>query len=249
MKKNRLCLAGALCLLVANGFADTWSVGGMVLLSPSPYKNTSTKFLPLPTVGLKSRYWAIKGPGLSFLAKNDKSGKFGAYIYMGGRVFEAKKSTNAAMKKLNNRKRLFYFGPFASLRTRIGSFAMRLGADVSGVTHGAMARVSYGFPIFLFKARLMMVSSVGATWLDSNIANHFYGVSQAEHKVSGLSAYQLKHIWLPFYSVFVRYKITPKHWRIQASAKLYMLPHVVRRSPMVDASVDVGSMVAISYAF
>lgn len=211
-----------------------WSVGAGGLFADNAYRDTKINSLVIPFVSYQGTYFSFYGPFAKARYPIDKDNIVGATFTLGLQDFDpGEDSDNAQMQQLDERKRLFFVGPFYRKRTPYGDWVVNVNTDVSGRASGAtQASLTYSYLYFERETLKYFVRpSVGVLWRSAKYNRHFYAVSNSESVASGFNAYAPNQTVAPVASLFASYRLTKRlYWTNIVSASY--TPGTITNSPM-----------------
>ena len=248
MKKNIIKIVGLLSLAVT-AYAEkptegpverllerpngNWSLGAGALVSANPYQSMKTNILAIPFISYQGKYFVLYGPIAKARYALDKNNIIGLRFQLGMQTFKPGDTSLKSLQKLNERKRLFFVGPYYRLRWEYGQFTSSFGYDVSNRSSGGMlVDFQYGYPLFLNSRRLFLRPGIGLTWFNDKIGKNYYQITPAESAISGLAQYAPSSYVQPSASLFAGIRITKKLFWTNI-VRVNYLPNTVANSPMV----------------
>lgn len=217
---------------------------GLVRATPA-YKAYAHETLPFPYFswegekfffsGLEGGYRLIRGHGssLSLIATPLAL------------RFRTRDTSDTRLKQLNNRHMLGAAGFEWKLTTEWGSLGTKLQAELTG-TKGYVADASYSYPIVM--QRLIVMAEAGVKYESRDIVRHYYQVSHAEARRSGLSEYTPDAALSKYAGVAVVLPINAR-WSATAVFRRLLLDDSIRHSPMAGSRHLDTSLITVSRAF
>lgn len=235
-KKNHNTILFSIALLLqlnaSYAMNGNWSVGAGTIIAPNPYLDTKTNILPIPLISYQNKYVSWYGPMIRlrhYLSPNDI---IGPLAYLDTRVFEPEDTSNAQLKQLNKRDRLYMLGGFYRHKTDIGDLFFSVSGDISGNSNGFYGEAAYSYPFSYQKRKYFFRPSIGVQWSSNKIINHFYGISPAESVSSGLPNYVPGDAISPFAGLFAGINLFGDFYWLTMLRASYM-PNSIHQSPMV----------------
>ena len=232
--KNKILLASVLCLQLSASHAMTgnWSVGAGTIIAPNPYLDTKTNILPIPLVSYQNKYASWYGPMIKLRHYLSPKDIIGPLAYLDTRVFDPEDTSNAQLKQLNKRDRLYMLGGYYRHKTDIGDLFFSVSGDISGNSDGFYSELAYSYPLTYQNRKYFFRPSIGVQWSSKKIVNHFYGISPTESLNSGLSNYNPGGAVSPFAGLFAGINLFGDIYWLTMLRASYM-PNPIHQSPMV----------------
>ena len=245
---KRKALASLLLLNALSAQADNWSLGGGALISANPYLSMKTNILPIPFISYQSKYLAVYGPMAKFRYSFNPNNILGLRLQIGMQEFDPNEASNQSMNKLDERKRLFYIGPYHRFKSDYGQLTTSFGYDVSSRSNGGMLLdMQYAYPFKSQTRKFFIRPGIGLSWFNKSLSSHYYQVSLAESNRSGLSQYTPSSFVQTFASLFAGINISNKIFWTNV-VRLNYLPKTISNSPMVsNKKVTYSFITGITY--
>ena len=230
---KKIILSTFLLLNNLSSYAGNWSLGAGALVAANPYVSMKTNILPIPFVSYQGKNIAVYGPMAKLRYSVNPNNILGLRFQIGMQEFDPKETSNKKINKLNERKRVFYIGPYYRFRSDYGQVTTSFGYDVSNRSNGGLLLdLQYAYPFKSQNRKFFIRPGVGLTWFNNALSRHYYQVSNTESIKSGLAKYQPNSFIQPFLSLFAGINITKKIFWTNV-ARLNYLPNSVHNSPMV----------------
>lgn len=226
--------------------AFTGSAGLGVHAYDMGYVDTDPVVFPVPAINVENEWFYMKGLEIGgFLLKTPRHNLMLGVSYM-PMSFDASDSDNARMKLLDDRDPSVFINATYAFDTGFGLLQASIGADISGKSEGLTSDVSF-MKRFDF-GRFGLTPQVGATWTSEKYNDYYYGVSAAEHKRSGIAAYEADAGISPYVRLMADMHLTG-NWSLYAETSVHFLSKEMKDSPMVEDDAMVGVGVGVSYHF
>ena len=243
-KKIYLCLFS--CFAV-HAQAGNWSLGGGALVNANPYTSMKTNILPIPFISYQGKAFSLYGPIAKLRLPLNRQNIIGLRLQLGMQTFDPGETTDPQMKLLNERKRLFFLGPYYRYRSPFGQFTAGAVYDVSQRSHGGtILDINYAYPFFSSNRKFYIRPGVGGSWFNKKYSQHYYSISQAESGRSSLPTFQSKDFFQPYASLFAGIQLTERLFWTNVIRLNYMVDKVYK-SPMVDKRVTYSLITGITY--
>lgn len=138
-------------------------------------------------------------------------------------------------------------GVSASWRGSAGEIQLELKGDISDVSGGYAADLSYRYP--MQAAGLLITPTVGVNLLSRDLANYYYGTLDKE-VARGVIDYKPGSATIPYVGLTLAKPFAQK-WRVIANLSYQLLPDEISDSPLVAENTDgVGQMfIGVSRSF
>ncbi|WP_192483921.1 MULTISPECIES: MipA/OmpV family protein [Cysteiniphilum] len=227
-----------------------WSIGVASIFTPNPYKATDDNILAFPMIAYKGEDLTILGPYIAYRLIGNRMFSFSVDGFLYPQKFDASKSTDPQLQKLNDRNYMFMGGFSSRFNSAYGSLQLGLNLDLTAGTHGLMANMQYTKPFILQsdKHQLIISPGGGVQWTQNKILDYFYGISASESALSGLQEYSPGSAFSPYLSLSLMYRYN-KRWGITSVFRLNQLASTVQDSPMVGQSYVLTSAISFTYSF
>lgn len=220
-----------------------YSIGLLAGAGQSPFEKDKTETGLIPDFLIEGDRFRFGTSGLAF----DVIQRGGVTISarLAPRWFAADPADVAGLEHL---KRDIAVEAGLSARFAFGDFEAEIEAlqDVSD-KHGGMAvnaSLSTGISV---SDRFRIGATVGATWMDADLATYSYGVLPAEARGS-LAAYRVKESVIPSISINARYALAD-HVSLTGGVETIFLPESVTNSPIVKRDTLTSVMIGLRYEF
>ena len=206
--------------------------------------------MPIPLVNASSELFYLRGLTAGAYLYADQQSQLSAVIAYHAKSYDASESSNAAMKRLDDRDSTAMAGISYNVNiTRHNSVTFKALFDILDETDGGyLLDASYRSSLPIVADHIVLSPSVGVTWLNDKLVEHYYGVSAKESANSGLDEYHPDGSFSPYVGLNVNVKLTPTI-NLFANGKYTFLGSEVKDSPMVDRSGALSGMVGISANF
>lgn len=209
------------------------------------YAGVGNRIQPFPLLNLTYDDFFIKGFSLGYNAYQDESMSFAFVVQpmLGG--YNADDSD--ALEGMSDTSYLVNTG--VQMQYRLMPFSMTLAAmhDVTGRTGGNSASAKFEASVPLDDRRFVLIPSITLTWLDSDITDYYYGVTQGEATATR-SAYDPGTAVNVGYGLTMKYKIA-ENWGATLGYVLTQYADDISDSPIVSRSYSSAVMTGISYIF
>lgn len=248
--KQVLCLIPASCLITFPGYAaeNGLSLGVGASYSTSVYKDYDENVFPLPLVNYDNNVFFIHGLSAGAYLYQDEYNVLQASVSYYAQEFDPDDANNSQMKLLDKRDGTAMGAVSYTFRSPLGNITSSLAIDVLDETDGGiMASAQYNYPI-PFTQQLIIIPEVGIKYTNSDMNQHYYGVSSGESARSGLTAYDPGSAITPYFGVTFRYSVSDTLDAF-VSSRYQVLPDEIQDSPMVDSSHTIQTIAGISYQF
>lgn len=189
--------------------------------------------------------WYIEGGEAGFYPYKD--GKHHARIGVAydGTSFDPK-DADGSLQGLDKRKASAQALASYMYVSPVGGFKAKIATDALSRHDGTVVSLSH---ISRFTHnKLTIYPTVGVNWHDKNYNNYYYGVSDAESRRTGVSAYQADAGFSPFVSAMVNYDMNDDI-SLFANQRIEWLSSAQKDSPMVDGNIESTTRVGVSYRF
>lgn len=231
---KRKIIASLIFLNALSAQADNWSLGAGSLIAANPYLSMNTNILLIPFISYQSKYLAVYGPMAKLRYSLNPNNILGLRLQIGMQEFSPEEASNLSMKNLDERKRLFYVGPYHRFKSDYGQLTTSFGYDVSNRSNGGMLLdLQYAYPFKSQNRKFFIRPGIGFSWFNQALSRHYYQISSSESNRSGLKQYNANSFIQPFASLFAGINISKKIFWTNV-VRLNYLPSTVRNSPMVS---------------
>ncbi|WP_021019234.1 MipA/OmpV family protein [Vibrio gazogenes] len=249
--KRVLCLIPASCLIAFPGYAaenSGFSLGLGAAYSTSTYKDYDEDVFPLPIVNYDNNVFFVHGLSAGAYLYQDEYNVLQASVSYYAQEFDPDDANNSQMKLLDKRDSTAMGAISYTYRSPLGNITSSLAIDVLDETDGGMiASAQYNYPI-PFTQQLTIIPEAGIKYTNSDLNQHYYGVSSSESARSGLTNYDPGSALTPYFGVAFRYNVSDTLGAFIAS-RYQVLPDEIQDSPMVDSSHTIQTTAGISYRF
>lgn len=217
-----------------------WGIGTGLRVRTPVYEGEATRFLPLPFVSYRGDRLQILGPVISYRLW---SGGPAAAALVAAPAFDGYDTGDThAVTGMDDRHPTLHAG--ASLRMRGLPWRTTLGLavylDALDVHDGGEAIVE--LDTVRRMGRWMLTPAAGLRWQSAELTNYYYGVRSSEAR-PGRPAYAPGHSWTLQLGMRVIRAWNPR-WSSMLNLGVDVLDDAVRDSPIVDADVELGLMIA-----
>jgi MipA family protein len=260
MNTTRTALSLLFLVLPAMAFAqqpppaDRWAVGLGMAAIDSPYAGEGTRVRPFPLVSYEGPRVFLRGI----------SG--GVHVYSGDALtldalvsprldgFDIEDLGRAELQAngldpdlLQDRDDGVDIGMAATYRSSLGTISLEVLRDIASASTGSEVSLDYGYS-WRF-GRSMLTTRVGASWMSSELAAYYYGVSDGE-VTGGAVAYAPGSVVTPRVGLTLVHALGSK-WRLLASGEYLVLPDDLRDSPLLEADANgvVRVMLGVTRSF
>lgn len=226
--------------------ADSWSLGAAVAVSPNPYRETTTKVMPLPMINYESDTFYIRGLSAGYHLWNSDSDTLSLNVIYSPMHFDPDDSNNNQMRRLDKRRSTLLAGTGYTHRDSWGMIRTQISADVLNNSNGWVGDAAYLYAFNMDALRI--VPGIGMRWSSKKQNDYYYGVSSSESRRSGFDRYEAGSSWSPYLELTTRYQIN-QSWSAFVSGNYTRLSNTVKDSPMVSKSFSTSAMIGASYTF
>jgi outer membrane protein len=231
---------------VGYAVADELSLGAAVGVHTSPYKQTTSKVLPLPVINYDSKYLFFHGLGGGLHLYKDEHNEFNFLAEYSPMEFKPGDSDDESLKRLNKRKSTMMSGISFIHRDDRGLIHADFKKDVLGNSHGMTGDLGYDYRFEWNDIEI--TPGAGFMWNSKKQNDYYYGISSQESSRSGLKAYDPNDSFSPYLQLALDYPFA-KSWKASVTARYTVLSSEVKNSPMVDKSGIASLGVDILYTF
>ena len=221
------------------------SIGLGLAYNQNIYVGVGNKIQPFPLLNLTYDDFFIKNFTAGYNAYEDESVSFAFIIQpmFGG----YNSDDNDALEGMSSTSYLVNTG--VQMQYRLMPFTMTLAAvhDVTGRTGGNSASAIFAAMVPLDDRRFVLIPSITATWLDSDITDYYYGVTHSE-ATSTRQAYDPGTAVNIGYGLTMKYQIA-ENWDATLGYVLTQYADDISESPIVSRSYSSAVMTGISYIF
>lgn len=227
----------------AQGAPDGFTIGGLGILSSSPYAGEDMSAVVVPLLAWKQGNFSIgtEGARLKVFDRDALS-----FSVLAAPRFPPLDGEDSGPLAGMNRGITADAGVLAEYALAEGTkLSLRAVTEVTGahdgqeVTFGAQSRVSI--------AGIPMLLGGGAKWQSSGLSEFVYGVPVSD-AAAGRPAYAPGAVVVPYLSIGTMYPINAQT-RIFGSIKAEFLPGGVTDSPIIDSGVVTSLAVGVSFGF
>lgn len=161
--------------------ASLFRVGMAVISKQSAYQDFDDEVTAAPIIMYKGErfYWMISQGGYNFFS-NRSSHQVAVIVEIGGDSWEKEDLEDDSFLQslpieIEDRDRAFNAGLLYSYRASWGLIETKIATDVSDSHEGNYGDISYSYP-WRVSDKLMLISSIGVNWIDSDYATYYYGI-------------------------------------------------------------------------
>ena len=244
------------CLCIFAGFdqssAETkeaqteLSIGLSATVTTSLYKGYEKEWTPLPIVSFENDWVYIRGVATGVKIVNLEFLELSAFAAYDSTAFNAKKSRNSHLRRLDNRYSSVPAGMEVRLLTPYGMLLANGARDVLGNSRGFTGEFGYKFS--LEAGPVEFIPATGMYLATAGYNKYYYGVSRKESRKSGLESYSPGSNFSPYINLTVDWEIN-KHWDIYCHGEIVFPGGAVSNSPMVGKSNAKGMHSGVIYSF
>jgi outer membrane protein len=221
-----------------------WGLGVGVGVQDSPYRGITKKFSALPIVLYESRYIHFFGNSIDFkLPSYNKELTFTLRAkYALGDGYDASDSAN--LQGMDDRNGALWGGATATWDNRIAKLSLEW--LTAGSTKGTTLRLNaeHGFVV---SPRFKLTPHIGATWLNSDYVDYYYGVKANEVRADR-AAYTGQSTTNIDAGLRADYAFTPQQLILVDLTGIHR-GSGIKNSPLVDKSSSVGLRIGYLYKF
>lgn len=241
MKKVCLTLLLAIPVIAQ---ADT-NLGIIAVKSEPLYKDMDSESTFLPNFSYEGEHFFLRLPeiGYRFLPKQSTQNMSVGLSYE-STGFDPDDSNNANIRQLDDRDASIM--AFASYQ--LGPVTTKIAQDVSGEHDGYYAQISAGYPIAA--GAWTVIPSIAYRYMDSNMSNHLFGVSQAESVRTGgaINAYDTDAISSVRYGVRGIYPVF-KSLNLMLGISHTRFDKDILKSPIVEDNAITSVLAGVGLSF
>jgi outer membrane protein len=202
--------------------------------------------LPLPFFSYTGGRFFIRGLTGGVSLYKDTHHAFSLELSYLPQKFDASKSDDQAMRRLDDRDPTMLAGASYGLTTEFGMARLAVSTDILGKSNGIIADASYSYP---FQLNILKITpAAGCTWTNSAYNDYYYGISANESRKSGLRQYDADSGFSPYAALNILVSITDSVTLMLHSRVAYLNDEVTN-SPMVDQDYKYSFGAAVSYSF
>ena len=219
-----------------------FSAGIAVIDSPRPYTDSDNRVMVVPALGVEWGDFYLRGVFAGWKAV--KAGAFSADVQARVRFTGLDPDESPALAGMEKRKGSLDLGLDLSWRSRWVGVKLLTGTDVLGRSNGTEVAAEL---FAMIPAGPVRVSPfVGASWLDANHVDYYFGVRTAE-ATTERPGYEGKATWNGNVGVGVSANIGRVF--IQGVLRYQKLGDGITRSPIVDQKGSIGAGLIATYGF
>lgn len=245
--KTTLYLISGLGIPLSGHAAEgSWSLGAGVGASTSPYKDVSTKYLPVPMIGYERGNFYFEGLEAGYKIVNSKNSKLTALTYYSPDEFDPSDSSDHRIKRVDKRHSTMMGGISYEYNTPYGKLNTTAAGDYLSISNGLTWASSWTYEYELGAVKLS--SSAGIVWSNAKQNQYYYGISKKESNRSGLERYKPGSSWDPYIAIDATYNIS-SHWLATSGVRYTFLSSEVKDSPLVDKNGITTVNMGLTYIF
>ncbi|TCI02669.1 MipA/OmpV family protein [Corallincola luteus] len=246
MKYTALFAASLLPFMTCADTKESLSIGAGFVLQNSAYADYDDDNRVIPLVKFENEHFFVDKDGAGYKLFENQQHRVGIAIGIGKEEWDPK-NTNR-FRTLDTRHRSIDAGVSYRFQDRIyGQFSAKLSTDISDDHNGIRADLGYGYP-YPVTPELMLIPNIHLSYMDSDYANYYYGVSEEESARSGVSAYDTGSALKYGVGLAAAYRIT-EEWSVSAGANYSWLDSELEDSPLVDDDAESSVFMGVSYKF
>jgi len=221
------------------------SVGGTVNFNYQAYKNYRND----PNITFKPVFFYdndkvyAEGEEVGVYLFEDDSHELRINAYYDGTQFNPKDNDYHHLKKRNWS---IMAGASYMYVTPYGGFKIQTGSDILARSHGTVITTSYLAE--LKSGKWTWYPELGINWNNKKYNQYYYGVTEDESRLSGVSQYKPKSSFNPYLSLNSSYFINDR-WNIILGVDVNYLTNQMFNSPLVDNRFDVEPFIGALYQF
>lgn len=220
-------------------------IGVALAYGQNIYKGVDNKFQPFPLLNVTYDDFFIKGFTAGYNAYQDDSVTFSFVVQPQFGGYNADDSDELA--GMSDTSYLVNTGVQAQYRLLPFSFTVAALHDVTGRTGGNSASAKMAVMVPLDDQRFVLIPSVTATWIDSDITDYYYGVTSSE-ATSTRSAYDPGTAVNFGYGLTMKYKMA-ENWGVTLGYVFTQYANDIADSPIVNRSYASTVFAGVSYLF
>ncbi|MBJ9133333.1 MipA/OmpV family protein [Citrobacter farmeri] len=210
----------------------------------SPYKGHDDLNVPVPIVNIERESFYVRGTDAgAFLWKNE-SQAFSLGISYSELFFDAGKTKNHNLKKLDNRHSTLNAFLQYTLYSPYGHASIQLLR--APLITPTLSAAWYQYPLSLDPVHF--TPRVGNRWDSQQQLDYYYGISGREAQESGLGRYRPQGGVSPFISLDTRWPFADD-WSVITSSGIIFLNKEIRNNPIVDDNLIFHVTIGLSYSF
>jgi len=209
------------------------------------YDGVGNRIQAFPLLNLSYDNFFIQGFTVGYNAYEDESVSLGFIVQPMFGGYNADESD--ALEGMSDTSYLVNTG--MQMQYRLMPFSMTLAAvhDVTGRTGGNSASAKFAAMVPLDDQRFVLIPSITATWLDSDITDYYYGVTHNE-ATSTRPAYDPGTAVNIGYGLTLKYQLA-EHWGTTLGYVFTQYAEDISDSPIVSRSYSSAVIAGISYIF
>lgn len=164
-------------LLAEEAHASQFAIGVAAFTQARAYGDHRTSFVPI--IGYENRYLRVSGTTVDLKIPSASSRRVSVSLrssYDIGAGYEP--SDTPVLRGMEERKPGVWLGPAVEWKTLIGHISAEWTKEVSGHSHGEMARLALSHPFK--KGRFHLTPRAAAAWMSADTADYYYGVRPGE---------------------------------------------------------------------
>ncbi|GAA5218655.1 MipA/OmpV family protein [Corallincola platygyrae] len=245
--KYSLALASLLLPSIAMAQdGETLSVGAGFVLQNSAYADYDDDNRFVPIIKFENEHFFADKGGLGYKLFDNKQHRIGVIVGVGKDEWDS--GNTSRFRELDNRHRSIDAGLSYQFQDRqYGQFSASVMTDISDDHNGVTVDLGYGYP-FPINEDLMLIPNISLTYMDSDYANYYYGISDKEAARTSFDAYDTGSAMKYGVGIAANYKINDE-WSLTGGASYTMLDSDIEDSPLIDDDKETSVFVGVSYKF
>ncbi|TNE67547.1 MAG: MipA/OmpV family protein [Alphaproteobacteria bacterium] len=229
------------------GGPPKWSVGALGLYYATPFAAEDDQYMAVPYVAYRGERFFIEGTELGFhlmQPSEDADIALSVDLIAAARM-QPGKSRDKVSADLGLRARLD--GPY-------GSVTLTALRDVTDTYNGTELAAAYAYD-FVVGNRLVLSPSIGVKWQSRKLANHMWGVTEAQHDRmvekgdTVLPVYQLSGSVLNVEAGLTAVYRLADSWTLIGFTQASRLDKDIRANPGIDKKHELTMGLGIAYNF
>lgn len=221
------------------------SIGLGLAYNQNIYKGVGNRVQAFPLLNLTYDDFFIQGFTAGYNAYQDESLSFAFIVQPMFGGYDADDSDE--LEGMSDTSYLVDTG--VQMQYRLMPFSVTLAAvhDITGRTGGNSASAKFAAMVPLDDKRFVLIPSITATWLDSDITDYYYGVTHSEATATR-PAYDPGTAVNIGYGLTMKYQIS-ENWGATLGYVFTQYADDVSNSPIVSRSYSSAIVTGISYIF
>ena len=224
-----------------------WSLGVAASYSPAVYNDTPSNRTVIPVIGYEGEHLFLRGFGIGY--RIFPQGSIQNVVLRARydpRTFKPEDSTDADMRKLDERKASVLGGVSYQLLSSVGMFEVTAGTDIGSTHDGLYAEAAWRVPIR--QGPWGVTPSIGYSYNSKRLNNHLYGVSQHEADRTHFGTFDAG--WNgQYFAGLSGYAYITSNIRLVGGVRYTNLDGDIAKSPIVRRGVYTSANIGMAYVF